>query len=118
MAALPVSKAVSTGLVITTPATAAASSQTFPNDGKTVIVVKNGNAGTSTLTFVTPHVVADGDAAALATPDRAVAVAAGAYAVIGPFPPSVYNDANGDVTMNIDITASVLLTAVRVNQAV
>ena len=117
MAAVPVSKAMSTGLVITTPTTAAAASQTIAaNDGRTVLVVKTGASATN-VTMVTPHSVADGDAAALATPDRTVAVAANAYVLIGPFPPGIYNDANGDVTITIDTLTSVVLTAVRVNQS-
>lgn len=65
----------------------------FPNDGRTILHVKKSGAGSCVATVVTPGTVGVGD---LAIADRTVTIAASTGDVmIGPLPPSVYNDANG-----------------------
>ena len=58
----------------------------IPNNGNVQILVKNG-ATASIITVETPSTV-DG----LAVADRTVTVAADTDVIIGPYPPSVYND--------------------------
>jgi hypothetical protein len=59
----------------------------FQNDGRMFVHVKNETGDPATITFDTPHQV-DG----LAIANRAVVVADGEERMIGPFPPSIYND--------------------------
>ena len=81
----------------------------FVNDGRTIIaVLKTG--GTCEMTFQTPGTV-DGQAIAelLVTP----AVAATQYTLIGPFPPSIYNQSDGTVYVDIDDETTFSLGAFR-----
>lgn len=58
----------------------------FTNTGKEVVLINNVGVGSVTVTFSTPGIV-DGSA----MPDLAVVVAAGAIAVVGPFPRGLYS---------------------------
>lgn len=93
----------SNGLAIAAAA-ASAGGDTAPNpDGKVFLYVKNAGAGgiTVTVTPAKPTLAIPGQGQfTKATP--AVAVAAGAEALLGPFPPAIFNDGNG----NLDITYS------------
>lgn len=67
----------------------------FANDGRTYFHIKNSNASARTLTVVTQKTV-DGKAVA----DDAINVPGTTGDVkVGPFPPDIYNDANGRVQM-------------------
>lgn len=70
----------------------------FANDGKSFLLVRNSNAGSTarTVTIETPGTV---DAQAIA--DVAISIPAGASRYIGPFPPSVYNS-DGLVLVDVD----------------
>ena len=72
----------------------------FPNNGNTVLQVKNGSASPIT---VTPTVVATVQGMAI-TP-TAVSIAAGAVKMLGPFDPTIFNDANGLVNATIGTPA-------------
>jgi len=76
------------------------------NDGKMFIRVVNGGGSPAVTTIVTRNSVA-GNAIA----DRVVSVAAGTEQNIGPFPPSVFNDSNGDVDVSFDFITSVTLAS-------
>lgn len=90
----------STGIV---PAYAAvAASDSFANDGRTYLHVKNGSAGSLTVTITLAQTV-DGQTPAAKT----FTVAAGVERVIGPFPPTVYNDANGRVVVAYSATTTI-----------
>jgi hypothetical protein len=72
----------------------------FDNSGgKKALLIKNGSASPFTATIVTPATV-DG----MAIPDLAVTVAAGATAIVGPFPDGTYNQS--DDTVNVDASAT------------
>lgn len=75
---------------------AAAGGDAFPNDGKTLLVVKNAN-GAATARTITLDIqkTVDGQDPA----SRTVSVPALKTYFIGPFPPSIYNDANGRVVI-------------------
>lgn len=64
----------------------------FPNTGKTLFYVKNGSGASITATFDAPN--ADNFGIVNDAHDQAVAVAAGAERLIGPFPKHRFNDAN------------------------
>lgn len=106
-----------TGVDITTPATAAALTQTLANDGRTMLLIKNGNAGTINVTITAQQKVQDGAAVPLAVPSRTIAIATGKYFLIGPFPLGVYNDQNNEITVTIDVISSVLLQTLRMTAA-
>jgi hypothetical protein len=102
------------GVDITTPVTAALSSMTMANDGKTQLHIKTG-ATTANLTLTTQSKVQDGSAAGLVPTAPVIALAANKNYVLGPFSPSVYNDANGELNMAFSAIASIQVQAVRVN---
>lgn len=68
------------------------------NDGKTILHFKKTGAGDCDVTIYTPNTV-DGNAIA----DLVVTVPATTGDVfIGPFPPAVYNDENGDIEFGLE----------------
>lgn len=68
------------------------------NDGKTILHFKKSGAGDCDVTITTPNTVG-GNAIA----DRVVTVPASTGDVfIGPFPPSIYNDVNGDIEFSLE----------------
>ena len=87
----------------------------FVNDGRTFIYALN-TGGASNLTFLTPGTV---DTHAIANRTVAVAVDATEGMFIGPFPPSVWNNAgaaaadNGTVHIDIDDDTTLTLGAFR-----
>ncbi len=90
---------------------AAAGGDAFANDGKTQVIVRNNHVSASrTVTFVTQATV-DGQAVS----DRTVTVtAANDFGVVGPFPPEIYNDANGLLQMtHSDSAADIQLAILR-----
>jgi hypothetical protein len=91
---LSVQPIVQAGLtpVYTGSLTATTVDYVFKNDGKTFLHVKKAGAGDCVATITTP-VTVDGKAVA----DLAVTVVATTGdKMIGPFPPAVFNDGNGD----------------------
>jgi hypothetical protein len=80
---------------------AAAGGDTFANDGQTLLNIFNGGGSPITLTVVTPATVEG-----LAVADRTYSIPASGRRVIGPFRPSLYNDAGGVVGGNVSLTYS------------
>ena len=87
----------------------------FVNDGRTFIYALNTGVA-SNLTFITPGTV---DTKAIANRTVAVAVHATEGMFIGPFPPSIWNNAgaaaadNGTVHIDIDDDTNLTLEAFR-----
>lgn len=78
---------------------------TFPNDGKVLLVARNSGATPRNITMTTPGTV---DEQAIADP--VYSLAAGATVILGPFDPTVYG-----TTMTVTAAhAEVMLAAVRV----
>ena len=102
-----------TGADVTTPPTAALSTMTMANDGRTVLLVKTA-ATTANLTITPTAKVQDGSVAGLAPAAPVVALAANKSYLIGPFPPSVYNDANGEVGLAFSAVTSITVQTLRV----
>ena len=92
----------STGVALTT-------TDTFqvPNDGRTTLVVKNGT-GAVVITVVS-HVTFDG----LDVDDRDISIAADTDYLLGPFPPNVYNDNDGNISLEFDAVGDLEIAAVR-----
>lgn len=80
----------------------------FGNTGQEFIVLRNESGAAWTVT-ITTHGSVDG----LAIPDREVTVDAGAERLVGPFPPAVYNDADGLVELAHDNTSNTFLQVFR-----
>lgn len=98
----------SNGINITDNDTAASSgnSYTFANNGRVFLYVQNASGSSLTLTVATPNTV-DG----LAVADLTATVATAKDHIIGPFPPGVYNDGSGLVSVTVD--QSVTIMAIR-----
>lgn len=97
--------------VLSTVAGAAATASvgdTFANDGNTFIEVLNGGGASINVT-ITPVRTVDGQTPAA----KVIAVAAAARAMIGPFAPADYNDANGLVTFVCSAVTTVTAKALR-----
>ena len=106
---LAVQQVARTGL---TPSFSAANvdGHNVANDGKVVLEVKNGSGAPINVTFQTPGSV-DGNAIA----DLVVAVPAGGDKICGPFPPGIYNQADG--TMYVDFSAVTTVTVAALRMA-
>lgn len=89
-------------------ASAAVGGDEFANDGKTFLEVANGSGSSITVTIATQMTV-DGKAVA----DDAISVGAGVTKQIGPFPPHIYNDANGKVQVTYSAVTTVTVGATR-----
>lgn len=97
--ALTVQQVSRSGLDVTANKTTVvtANTYTFQNDGRTKLYVKNATGSTCVVTVATPNTV-DG----LAVADRTVSVATAKEFFIGPYPPEIYNDDNGNVLLTFD----------------
>jgi hypothetical protein len=94
------------GLGGATPvAHAAAAGDSFSNNGKTMIRVNNGGGAPITVTFDDPN--SSLASAQQFNPDVQVSITNGQSRIIGPFPPSRFNDTNGRVQMTWSATTSV-----------
>lgn len=92
-----------------TYASAAGGGDTFANDGRTMVHIKNGGGAPITLTAVTPLVV-DG----LAVADLTVTVTNGQERMVGPFPVGTFNDpATGQVALTYSGVTSVTVGVFR-----
>ena len=76
----------------------------FLNDGKQFVVLKNTDASSRTVTFVTTFTV-DGRA----VEDLAIAVPAATTIYVGPFKTTYYNDTNGKLGMTYSATTNLSL---------
>ncbi len=92
--------------------TAGAASQTFANNGKMYLLVENGSIASINVT-VTSQSTEDDNAGSLTVQDPVVAVAAGVTKILGPWKPSLFNDADGKVTVALSAHADVTLQVVR-----
>ena len=96
------------GLTPSYTAAAASNNYLIKNDGRTILHAKNTGGSPVTLTVITPGQV-DGNTVADLT---ATVPATTGDKLIGPFPPAIYNDANGEMTVTVSGATS--LAAIRV----
>ena len=106
MAVLTVGTTSVSGVV--TNLQAVSSADEFANDGRTILDVNNGSGSSVTVTFTTP-----GTVGGVAIENPAIAVAAGARKRIGPFDPSVFNAADGNVDVAFSATTTITAEPVR-----
>jgi len=107
MATLTVQEVARTGLAPTYGA-AAGGGDAIPNDGRTMLHIKNGGGASINLTVVTQATVL-GNAVA----DDVIAVPNGQERMVGPFPPGVYNDVNQLVQLTYSGVTTVTVAAIR-----
>ena len=103
--ALTVQKPGIAGLTPTYSA-ADATGNTFPNDGNTIVHIKNGGGSSITVTLPTPGKVAGVDIA-----DPTVSIGAGAEKFIGPFDPRAFAQSDGSVLVNYSGVTTVTVAA-------
>lgn len=85
---------------------AAASSMEFANDGKTLFFVDNQSASTVDVSFgAQKH-------ESLTITDPSTTQEADSLFVYGPFPPELYNDANGKVQVTLSATTTIFVGAI------
>jgi hypothetical protein len=72
------------------------------NDGRTFIYVKNAGASPTAVICKTPAMVAGLDLAEMTD-----TVTNAQEWILGPFPPSIFNDGNGDMRFNFSYVTSV-----------
>ncbi|MBC7193861.1 hypothetical protein [Marinobacter sp.] len=106
MALLNVQKASLTGLAPTFVA-ASAGGDSFVNDGKTVLHVKNGGASEITVTVNSQQPCNYGF-----DHDVTVAVPAGGERIIGPFRQDRFNNSDGQVMVSYSAVTSVTVAAI------
>jgi hypothetical protein len=83
------------------------------NDGRVVLIVKNTGGASSVLTIDDPNSGTPPSAIQF-NPDVAVTIpATTGERIIGPFPPSRFNDATGNVNLAFSATTGVTWAAVR-----
>lgn len=109
MAAITIQQMVPTGLEATYAA-ASAGGDTFANDGKTFLHVKNGDVSDKTVTIASTVI---DPPAGTAAANIAVVVTAGEERMIGPLNQNGYNNANGDVAVTYSAVTSVTVAAIR-----
>lgn len=89
-------------------ASAAAGGDSFDNDGRTFVHVKNGSAGSITVTVNSQTACNYGF-----DHDETVSVPAGGERLIGPFPKERFNDADGRVKLSYSAVTSLTVAAIR-----
>ena len=87
---------------------AVSSSDTFPNDGRTVIYVKNGGGSPDTVAIDSLEACNQGS-----DHDGGGSVTNGAEKVFGPFDMTRFNNSNGQVTVTNSFTTSVTCAVLR-----
>ena len=106
------------GLTPSYGAVASGGDQVLNINGDVFVHVKNADATGHTVTIAaqTTSLNVSG-MGAVAKANQAVAIAAGAEAMIGPFPTRAFNDANNYVQLTYDAITSVTIAALRLPKA-
>jgi hypothetical protein len=92
---------------------AAGGGDTFVNDGRVLLYVKNGDASPITVTIITPLSLRGG----IAVDDPETTVPATDEEVIGPFDPTIFNAVDGSgVEANYSAVTSVTVAVIRLQK--
>lgn len=106
---LAITSVVDTGVAFTGAAPDATNGNAMPNNGRQFLLYKNGDASSHTVTI---NAYPKGDTPnGLTVSDLVVTVAAGATKLIGPFPPSIFNNSSNQVEIDFSSATSQLQTA-------
>jgi hypothetical protein len=93
MALLTIATVSRAGVLVNLGNPAESGGDTFANTGKEFLYVNNTDNGTHQITIASTRSIEG-----LAVPGRTINIEGGNKRVIGPFPPSLHNDANGLAT--------------------
>jgi hypothetical protein len=86
----------------------------FTNDGATFLHVKNGSGSSVTVTLTAQKTsIDDSTYGVLTISDATVSVPGSGDRFFGPFPPAVFNDANGKAQISYSATSSVTVAVLR-----
>lgn len=88
---------------------AVSASDTFDNDGNTVLLVANGGASADTVTFVAQHECSYG-----VSHDTTTTLTNGTNKAFGPFSTEHFNNSSGHATVTHSFTTTVTCLALRV----
>lgn len=114
MATLSRQSLIEAGISITESAAGASGDKATNPDGKTVFLVNNGSASSINVTIAEQMSDrTDPNYGTLTKSDVVKAVAAGAIAIIGPFPPLAFNDSAQDVNISYSATTTVTVAAIK-----
>lgn len=95
---------------------AAAGGDTVANDGRIIVLVKNGSGSSKTVTVAKQVTnVDDPQFGDLTKQDFTVSVPAGEERVIPPLSPQAYNDSNGDINISYSDNTSVEVAAFKLS---
>jgi len=94
--------------VLETLAAATVTGDVLPNTGKEFITINNGSGTTLTVTLPFASTV---NVDTVDPTDRTVSILAGARKIMGPFPPSLYSNASGQVAINYSAVTDVTVGA-------
>lgn len=93
----------------------AASDQVTNLDGRTFLLISNQGGSTDTVTITAQNTTQySASGVPLTASNISVAIATTERRLLGPFSPSVYNDANGNIQIAHSFTTSVKVTALYV----
>ena len=79
------------------------------NDGRIGLIVRNANAGTQSITVLTPGTV-DG----LAIADLTISIPAGATRYIGPFGTGTFNQTDGSIYIDVSVATDLKFRPIRI----
>ena len=117
MATLTVQEPSEVGAALTY-ANAAGGGDVFPNDGKTVLHVKNGGGSSINVTITAQTTAATVPGmGVVAKSNRVVAVPAGEDRMIGPLPTKAFNNSSNQAAVSYSAVTSVTVAPIRVPTA-
>lgn len=89
----------------------ATNNHSFTNTaGDVFLIIENGHTATVTITVLTPQTITSAD---LTVEDPEFATAAGETRLIGPFPPTTFNQTDGKVYFDIDVDTATTISAIQ-----
>lgn len=106
-------QALSLGGVTPTYNAAAAGGDTFVNDGRTYLHLKNGSGAAITVTIAAVPSFADNALGDVTLPNSAITVPAGGEKLVGILPPSRFNDVNGRANLSYSGVTSLGVAVIR-----
>lgn len=116
MAALSPQDLAFTG-VAPTYNTAASGGDTFANDGKTYVHLKNSSGGSIDVTFDAVASIDTAQAGNISISDTVVTVPASGERVVGFFPPQRFNNSSGNVAMSYSSHTGLTVAVIRAPRA-
>lgn len=97
-----------------TLSSAASGGDQFANQGQHLLIVKNGDASSKTVTITAQSTSFESSTYGNSVKqDQSLAVAAGSVGVMGPFPVQAFNDSSGNVQITYSAATSVEIAVLK-----